>query len=48
LLEAERALLAARQGLLDSQGDQLLAIVQLYRALGGGWDSTLPAQDMTR
>lgn len=38
LLEAERALLSAREGLLSSQADQTLAFVQLYRALGGGWD----------
>jgi len=38
LLEAERALLSARDGLANSEADQALAIVQLYRALGGGWD----------
>jgi multidrug efflux system outer membrane protein len=38
LLEAERALLSARDGQIASQADQALAIVQLYRALGGGWE----------
>lgn len=38
LLEAERALLSARDGLSSSKADQALAIVQLYRALGGGWN----------
>ncbi|MGE5722319.1 MAG: efflux transporter outer membrane subunit [Sphingomonadales bacterium] len=37
LLEAERALLSARDGLASSHADQTLAFVQLYRALGGGW-----------
>ena len=38
LLEAERTLLSARDGLASSHGDEALALVQLYRALGGGWD----------
>jgi NodT family efflux transporter outer membrane factor (OMF) lipoprotein len=38
LLEAERSLVSARDGLATSRGDEALAIVQLYRALGGGWD----------
>ena len=38
LLEAERSLLSARDGMLSSQADQTLAVAQLYRALGGGWD----------
>ncbi|HYI64064.1 MAG TPA: efflux transporter outer membrane subunit [Allosphingosinicella sp.] len=39
LLEVERSLLSARDGLANSRGDEALALVQLYRALGGGWDS---------
>ncbi len=42
LLEAERSLLSARDGLAGSRGDEALALVQLYRALGGGWDSSAP------
>jgi len=38
LLEAERSLLSARDGMAASRGDEALALVQLYRALGGGWD----------
>jgi multidrug efflux system outer membrane protein len=38
LLEAERSLLSARDGLAGSRGDESLALVQLYGALGGGWD----------
>jgi NodT family efflux transporter outer membrane factor (OMF) lipoprotein len=37
LLESERTLLSAREGLIGSQADQALGTVQLYRALGGGW-----------
>jgi NodT family efflux transporter outer membrane factor (OMF) lipoprotein len=40
LLETERTLLSARDGVASSRGDEALALVQLYRALGGGWDST--------
>ncbi len=38
LLDAERSLLSARDGMAGSRGDEARAIVQLYRALGGGWD----------
>jgi multidrug efflux system outer membrane protein len=37
LLDAERSLNSARDGLAVSRGDQASALVQLYRALGGGW-----------
>ena len=42
LLEAERSLVSARDGLANSRGDETLALVQLYRALGGGWDASSP------
>ena len=42
LLEAERSLLSARDGLTNARAEQALAIVQLYRALGGGWDPLAP------
>jgi NodT family efflux transporter outer membrane factor (OMF) lipoprotein len=38
LLETERSLISARDGMAGSRGDEALALVQLYRALGGGWD----------
>ncbi len=48
LLEAERALLSARDGVSNSRADRALAIVQLYRALGGGWDpSAFPQGNRT-
>ncbi|MES2338807.1 MAG: efflux transporter outer membrane subunit [Pseudomonadota bacterium] len=43
LNQAETALLSARNGLTQAQSDEATALVQLYLALGGGWDSTAPA-----
>jgi NodT family efflux transporter outer membrane factor (OMF) lipoprotein len=40
LLDVERSLVSARDGLASSRSDESLALVQLYRALGGGWDAT--------
>jgi len=43
LNQAESALLSARNGLSQAQADQATALIQLYLALGGGWDSnTIP------
>jgi NodT family efflux transporter outer membrane factor (OMF) lipoprotein len=42
LLQSEQALLSARDQLASAQADQALALVQLYLALGGGWQP-LPA-----
>ncbi|RPI10800.1 MAG: efflux transporter outer membrane subunit [Acidobacteriales bacterium] len=36
-LDADRDLFDAELGLAQTQRDELLALVQLYRALGGGW-----------
>ena len=44
LLEAERSLLSARDGMAGSRGDEALALVQLYRALGGGWNPAVPPE----
>ncbi|SMF61635.1 efflux transporter outer membrane subunit [Allosphingosinicella indica] len=38
LLEAERSLLSSRDGQANARADRAFALVQLYRALGGGWD----------
>jgi outer membrane protein TolC len=38
LLESERSLVSARDGVSSSRADEALALVRLYRALGGGWD----------
>jgi NodT family efflux transporter outer membrane factor (OMF) lipoprotein len=39
LNQAELSLLSARNGLAQSQADQATALIALYLALGGGWDS---------
>ena len=39
LLTAEQTLLSARDGLASAKADQALALVQLYSALGGGWQT---------
>lgn len=36
----ETALLSARNGLSQAQGDEATALIALYTALGGGWDAT--------
>jgi outer membrane protein, multidrug efflux system len=40
VLDTERQLFDAELGLAQSQRDELLALVRLYRALGGGWTSS--------
>lgn len=42
LLQSEQALLQARDQLASAQADQSLALVQLYLALGGGWQPDAP------
>lgn len=37
ILDSERQLFTAELNLAQAQGSELLAVVQLYRALGGGW-----------
>ncbi len=39
LLDAERSLLSSRNGEAASRAERALAAVQLYRALGGGWQN---------
>lgn len=38
LLDARRALLAVQQERIDTAADELVATVDVYRALGGGWE----------
>lgn len=42
LNQAETQLLSAQNGLTQAQSDQSTSLIQLYLALGGGWDSTTP------
>jgi outer membrane protein, multidrug efflux system len=44
VLDAERQLFAAEIELASILRDQLTAVVQLYKALGGGWDIPLPRE----
>jgi len=38
VLDAEQALFPSEDALAQTQRDQLLAVVNLYKALGGGWN----------
>lgn len=48
LLDAERQLLSARDGLASAKADEASALIQLYLALGGGWDPLAPLPDGRR
>lgn len=48
LLEAERNLLSAQDGLVSAEGDSVAATIQLYLALGGGWDADTSALQANR
>jgi outer membrane protein, multidrug efflux system len=43
VLDAQRQLFSAELDLASITRDQLTAVVQLYKALGGGWQSQPPA-----
>lgn len=43
VLTTQDALLIAQLGLAQVQGEQLAAVAQLYRALGGGWNAAAKA-----
>ena len=42
VLEAQQELFPAQLVLSQTTRDQLTSLVQLYRALGGGWDLAVP------
>ena len=42
VLEAQQQLFPAQNALAQTQLNQLLAVVQLYKALGGGWETDAP------
>jgi NodT family efflux transporter outer membrane factor (OMF) lipoprotein len=44
VLDAQRALLSAQLQLADSATTESANLVQLYKALGGGWESNFPVQ----
>jgi NodT family efflux transporter outer membrane factor (OMF) lipoprotein len=39
VLEAERTLLSTQDNLSSAEADVLIAVIQLYKALGGGWNA---------
>lgn len=44
LLESERSLLSGRENRVGARADRAVAVIQLYKALGGGWQAApLPA-----
>jgi len=46
VLVAQRELFNAEIALAQTQRDQLVAVVQVYKAIGGGWNSEPAAQDV--
>ncbi len=44
VLDAERTLFEVEIALASAQRDQLVAVVEIYRALGGGWAGIAPQQ----
>ena len=44
VLDAERSLFEVEISLASAQRDQLVAVVEVYRALGGGWGGIAPQQ----
>lgn len=46
LSQSEASLIAARNGIVQARSDKATALIQLYLALGGGWDATtIPTPD---
>ena len=43
VLEAQQQLFPAQNALAQTQLNQLLSVVQLYKALGGGWETDVPS-----
>jgi multidrug efflux system outer membrane protein len=43
VLDAQRSLFSSELTLAQANRDQLVAMVQLYKALGGGWQEKVPA-----
>jgi multidrug efflux system outer membrane protein len=48
VLDAQRSLFSSELSLAQSNRDQLVAMVQLYKALGGGWREKVPADAATQ
>jgi NodT family efflux transporter outer membrane factor (OMF) lipoprotein len=48
LLESERSLLASEDGRAAARADRAASLVQLYKALGGGWEAAPAPATLTR
>jgi outer membrane protein, multidrug efflux system len=47
LLQSEQSLLSALDNLASAQGSQATSLIQLYLALGGGWDPSVSPAEQT-
>ncbi|WP_146083764.1 TolC family protein, partial [Marinobacter persicus] len=45
VLDAERSLFTTELDLVETRRDHLQSTVNLYRALGGGWQNSLQSSD---
>jgi multidrug efflux system outer membrane protein len=48
LLQEQQLLFPAENALVQAQLNQVLAVVQLYRSLGGGWPNEPPPHSQTK
>ena len=48
MLDAQRSLFSSELTLAQTNRDQLVAMVQLYKALGGGWQEKVPPDAATQ
>ena len=42
VLDAQRSIISTDDAVVQAQLSQISALVDLYKALGGGWDGKLP------
>ena len=42
VLQAQQELYPTQRALVQAQADELIAVIQLYKALGGGWQPEAP------
>jgi outer membrane protein, multidrug efflux system len=48
VLQAQQELYPAQRAQIQTKAGELIAVVQLYRALGGGWQQEVPAKPSTK
>jgi hypothetical protein len=47
VLDAQQSLFAQQSSYVSSRGEAILAVVDLYKALGGGWESHAGAYEVS-